>query len=265
MTSSGNSDHLLESLHAPITPLLRLALAQLRRSNINLALDVACGPGLKSDWLADLVLPGGHVIGVDLNVTALRAAQAARPDTPFTWVAGNALALPLRAGCADLAWCVATLGLFADAALALRELRRVLRPGGTVLIATGAQLWVRARRWPRDLLTPLATAYAHALASGDSPVPPADGLGDDMLMRLAHAGFVSPAVRAFALLPYAEVQEDDGLLTYAAELVLDDWAALRARVAPLLNETDLQRCDTLAAEEIEPEVAPVLLVGMGRA
>jgi SAM-dependent methyltransferase len=247
----------LDELHAPLVPLLRLVLAQVPVGNGRVALDVACGGGRKSGWLAERLPSEGRVIGIDRDVAALEVAQQHNPGMPFVWLAGDAQALPLRADVADLSWCVAALGLFADADLALRELRRVLRPGGTVIVATGAQLWVRARHWPPDLAVPLAAAYAQALAAGSSPVPPADELGADLAAQLTHAGFAEVVVRAFlAELALADVSPP------VAELALADWSALRLRVAPWLSSAELERCDAFVTVEPEPEIATVLLVGI---
>jgi len=247
----------LDELHAPLVPLLRLVLAQVPVGNGRVALDVACGGGRKSGWLAEGLLSEGRVIGIDRDVAALGVAQQHNPDRPFVWLAGDAHALPLRADVADLAWCVVALGLFADADLALRELWRVLRPGGTGIVATGAQLWVRARHLPPDLSVPLAAAYAQALATGSSPVPPADDLGADLAAQLTRAGFAEVVVRAFLVeSAVADVSPP------AAELALADWSALRTRVAPWLGADDLRRCDAVAVTEPEPEIAAVLLVGI---
>lgn len=243
----------LEALHAPIIPILRMALAQMRQGPVSVALDIACGAGHKSDWLAQIVRPGGQLVGIDHDSTALRVAHAARPAAPFAWVAGDALALPCATGCADLAWCSAALGLFRDRRAALREMRRVLRPGGAAVIATGEQLWVRVRRWPADLLQVLAGAYARYLEAGERPVPPADGLDDSWHALLAQAGFRQAAVRAFLLTA-------DLLHPCAAELALADWPALRACIAPMLSAAELQQCDAAAAADPEPEPGPVLLL-----
>ncbi len=247
----------LDDLHAPLVPLLRLVPAQVPSGHGRVVLDVACGTGLKSSWLAEGLLPEGRVIGIDRDVAALSVARRHNPDMPFVWLAGDAQELPLRADVADLAWCVAALGLFADADLALRELRRVLKPGGTVIVATGAQLWVRARHWPPDLAALLAAAYAQAPATGSSPVPPADDLGADLAAQLTRAGFAAVVVRAF--LPESSVAD---VPPQAAEFALTDWSVLRTRVAPWLSSAELERCDAFATTEPEPEIATVLLVGI---
>jgi hypothetical protein len=102
---------------------------------------------------------------------------------------------------------------------------------------------------------PLAAAYAQALATGSSPVPPADELGADLAAQLTHAGFAEVVVRAFlAELALADVSPP------VAELALADWSALRTRVAPWLSSAELERCDAFVT--VEPEIATVLLVGI---
>ena len=55
-------------------------------------LDVACGTGIVARTAADLVAPGGTVVGVDLNEAMLTVAARVRPD--LEWRHGDAAALP---------------------------------------------------------------------------------------------------------------------------------------------------------------------------
>ncbi len=252
----------LDALHAPLVPILRLALAQQGLSTVQLALDVACGPGLKSAWLLDMLHATGRVVGVDLDQMALRTAAHTHDQVPCDWVAGDALTLPLRTGCADLAWCIAALGLVTNPLRALHELRRVLRPGGTIVIATGEQSWVRIRSWPPDLGQLLTQAYAHSLATGAMPALPDDGLGDELCHQLTTVGFRAVHVRAFLLPPATPAAPLD---PYRAELALCAWPDLRTRIAPLLPPATILRCDELAATDSEPDLAPVLLLATATA
>jgi ubiquinone/menaquinone biosynthesis C-methylase UbiE len=59
-------------------------------------------------------------------------------DPHVTFVLGTAEALPLRDGSMDVAWVSTALHHFADVHLAVRELARVLGPGGRVLVRTYA-------------------------------------------------------------------------------------------------------------------------------
>lgn len=238
----------LESLHAPYAPLLRAALLQAGPPGAALALDLACGPGLKSDWLAAGLQPGGRLVGIDCDRAALQAARARQPPLACVWAGGDALALPLRAGCVDCCWCIAALDLLSDPAAALHEMRRVLRAGGGLVVTRTTQLWVRPRAWPAALAAALAAA---------PPLAPADGLGDDLRALLATAGFGALRVQALLL------AEPIAVHPHLAALPLADWDALRPLVAPRLGAATLARCDAVAAETIEPEPATVLLIATG--
>jgi demethylmenaquinone methyltransferase/2-methoxy-6-polyprenyl-1,4-benzoquinol methylase len=95
-------------------------------------LDAACGTG---DFaVASLRLLGsrGRVVGLDFSEAMLQRARRKAPEVE--WVRGDMLALPFG----DASFDAATVGFgvrnVSDLDLALRELRRVLRPGGRVAI-----------------------------------------------------------------------------------------------------------------------------------
>jgi demethylmenaquinone methyltransferase / 2-methoxy-6-polyprenyl-1,4-benzoquinol methylase len=92
-------------------------------------LDAACGTGDLA--IADLKAGASRVTGLDFSEAML---ERARRKAPLDWVQGDMLALPF----ADATFDAATVGFgvrnVADLELALRELRRVLRPGGRLAI-----------------------------------------------------------------------------------------------------------------------------------
>jgi SAM-dependent methyltransferase len=99
--------------------------------------DVGCGNGM---YLAELARRGfaGRVLGLDLSLGMLAASrERLGGDSPAATVgllAADAAALPLRDGVADLAFAMHMLYHVPDPSQALRELRRVTRPGGRVII-----------------------------------------------------------------------------------------------------------------------------------
>ena len=96
------------------------------------ALDVATGTGDLALALKRRVGPAGEVVGSDFSERMLAIARGKSREVRFEW--GDALALPY----ADGSFAAATVGFgarnFADLARGLREMVRVVRPGGRVVV-----------------------------------------------------------------------------------------------------------------------------------
>ncbi len=100
-------------------------------------LEVGPGPGFWTLAAASRVGPQGRVCAVEISprLAALVARKARLQG--LTWVhvvVADAQALPLAEGSFDHAFFVAVLGEVPDPVRALEEARRVLRPGGRVII-----------------------------------------------------------------------------------------------------------------------------------
>ena len=99
-------------------------------------LDVATGTGDLALELAGRVGPRGEVIGSDFSEAMLALARRKAPaaQAPITFEWANAMALPY----ADGEFAAATVGFgarnFSDLELGLREMARVVRPGGKVVV-----------------------------------------------------------------------------------------------------------------------------------
>ena len=109
------------------------------------ALDVGCGTGIYTAWLAE---HGLEVTGLDRDLALLAPARAKAPEARL--VEGDATALPFDDGEFDLALAI-TLFCFFDGRqrlAAARELVRVVRPGGRVVVGELARysLWAAQRR-----------------------------------------------------------------------------------------------------------------------
>jgi SAM-dependent methyltransferase len=93
--------------------------------------DVGCGNGL---YLAALARRGhrGRIVGVDLSPGMLATARAAAPGVGLT--AGDAAALPVADGAADVTLSTHMLYHVPDRAAAAAEFRRITRPGGQLLV-----------------------------------------------------------------------------------------------------------------------------------
>ncbi|HEV8389075.1 MAG TPA: methyltransferase domain-containing protein [Dongiaceae bacterium] len=96
-------------------------------------LDVACGTGVLAREAAKRVAPGGSVAGLDRNEGMLAVAKRKAPA--IEWKAGRAEALPFPDASFDAVVSQFGLMFFDDRATALREMWRVLRPGGRLAVA----------------------------------------------------------------------------------------------------------------------------------
>ncbi len=101
-----------------------------------LFLDLGCSAGLYARGLAARLGDRGGVVGIDIAPSMLKeAARRARRSGPWPSLArADAEAMPFADGSFAGAVCGGTLNEFGDPALALRETRRVLAPGGRVAI-----------------------------------------------------------------------------------------------------------------------------------
>lgn len=105
-------------------------------------LDVACGTGALTRVLVERVGPGGSVVGLDLNKGMLAVAREKAADVQ--WVEGVAESLPFPAARFDAVVSQFGLMFFGDRRGAIREMVRVLRPGGRLAVA----VWDSLERTP---------------------------------------------------------------------------------------------------------------------
>jgi len=114
-------------------------LAPYLRAGMRL-IDCGCGPGSITVELAEVVAPG-ETIGVDLRKNALTqgcvlARQRGTANVAFA--AASIYRLPYADGSFDAAFASAVLQHLAAPLVALKEIRRVLKPGGVIGIVDGS-------------------------------------------------------------------------------------------------------------------------------
>ncbi len=96
------------------------------------ALDLGCGAGEFTAVLADA---GADVVGVDVAEAALGRARSAHPELEFQLAPFDG-PLPFPDAAFDLLWSSEVIEHVADTARWLSEVRRVLSPGGRLLLTT---------------------------------------------------------------------------------------------------------------------------------
>jgi SAM-dependent methyltransferase len=130
-----------ETYDLPGNPILHLegpfVSALLAESPPGVALDAACGTGRHAAVLVEL---GHKVIGVDASQAMLSKARARVPSADLRQ--GDLAGLPVADDAVDLAVCSLALTHLADPVPAIRELARVVKPGGRLEISDVHPTWV---------------------------------------------------------------------------------------------------------------------------
>ena len=139
----GNAPQLYEreTVHTLGRPLAERMFDYVSLSAGDRVLDAACGTGIVTRVAIQRCGDLGHVVGVDLNAGMLDVARANTPATrvPIEWRQSDVCALPFPSGRFEVVLCQQGLQFVLDPGAALRELRRVLVPGGPKL----AHKWLR--------------------------------------------------------------------------------------------------------------------------
>ncbi len=136
------------------------------------ALDLAAGTGTSSEPFADA---GVLTVPCDFSLGMLRVGRARRPDLPF--IAGDATRLPFVDGAFDAVTISFGLRNVVDVDAALRELSRVTRPGGRLVIC----------EFSHPTWAPFRTVYTEYLMRALPPVARAVSSNPDAYVYLAES------------------------------------------------------------------------------
>lgn len=113
-----------------------LARSEVYRQH-SVLLDAGCGPGVYlGAMVGSTVVPTGFGIGLDRSREALEKAQARLQGLNHALLQGNLRKLPLANSSCGAVMCNRMLNQTGEIKQALAEVRRVLRPGGLLLIVT---------------------------------------------------------------------------------------------------------------------------------
>jgi SAM-dependent methyltransferase len=160
-------------------------------------LDVACGTGIGARLAARMVGAAGAVVGLDTDQAMLAVARAtprAADDAPIEWLQGDAGAMPFDSATFDYVVCLEGIRFFEDRRAGLREVRRVLRPGGRLV----ASIWSALSDNPG--YAALAEGLRTFVSDTAADLPPLS-LGDAEEVRglISSAGFTEARVSAATL------------------------------------------------------------------
>ena len=163
-------------------------------------LDVACGTRVVARLAAQRVGGTGQVVGLDLNpgmlaVAATVASPASSTCAPITWREASAMALPLGDATFDIVYCQLGLQFFPDRPAALREMGRVLAPGGRVAL----MVWRALHYSPGfGALEAALERHVSADAAAIMRAPFALSEAEELRYLVATAGFRDVGIRSVA-------------------------------------------------------------------
>jgi SAM-dependent methyltransferase len=115
-------------------PAYRAAVAESGLAAGAVVIDVGCGTGRALPPLRDAVGRSGAVIALDVTPEMLHAARAAATVAGAALVLADARALPFADRSADAIFAAGLVNHLPDSTAGLRELARVTRPGGLLVL-----------------------------------------------------------------------------------------------------------------------------------
>jgi SAM-dependent methyltransferase len=229
-------------IHLPrvFTPWARVLLEIVPPRPGESVLDVATGPGTVAREAARIVGPGGKVVGVDISAAMLNVGRAWPADpahAAIQYVEAPATQIPLGDAEFDVAYCQQGLQHMADPDAALREIHRLLKPGGRL----GVALWQQS---PFGLFR---QAVAELGLPPDGPQPSDFGKdAQDLAKALRAAGFDAVDVQTREMVSVLE-----GGVSQALEVAVATSAAARMREMPPEQQDAIRAA---ISRELEPMV-----------
>ena len=146
---------MLSAYHEAHATELRAMVASLPIREGDRVLEVACGDGVYSRWIADRVGGTGEVVGVDILpaylAVARRGARREVTGSRIQFVTADVARLPFPDDTFDLAWCAQSLYSLPDPVDALRRMTRVVREGGEVAVLENDSFHHVLLPWPVEV------------------------------------------------------------------------------------------------------------------
>lgn len=154
-------------------------------------IDIGSGPGFLCESMAQQVGANGRVLGVDVSEELLAAAQRRNTFANLTYESGDAIKLPAPDGSFDAAISTQVFEYVADCNAAIREMRRVLKPGGRALIVATDWDGVVWHSSDRERMRTMLTAWEPHCADPRLP--------RTLVARMREGGFEIRDVRGYTI------------------------------------------------------------------
>ena len=223
---------MLAAYHRAHAAELRVMVGDLPLRAGDHVLDVPCGDGVYTVLLAENAGPAGCVVGVDLSESYLALARARADQAAVAartrFQAADIAALPFDDDTFDLIWCAQSMYSLPDPLSALREFRRVVRPGGIVAVFENDTLHQILLPWPAELELAVRQAQLRSLAAR-SPAAAKFFIGRDLRSTFAAASLKNSIVTPYTSIRHAPLSADER--TYLASY----FAYLSAHARPYIQ------------------------------
>jgi ubiquinone/menaquinone biosynthesis C-methylase UbiE len=184
--------------------------------------DVGCGIGDDARTLAGRVAPHGAVIGLDVSPEMVARANEASNPPELRFAVADAAALPLSDGSCDAVRADRMLQHLEDPLAALREMRRVLKPGGRLVVVEPD--WKTMAIYPGSGAGGEDDRVAQAIFDWQVAHVRRPLIGRWLRALLSEAGFAQVSVNPVAYSSTRFLEADLALeLTQAAESAATEW------------------------------------------
>jgi SAM-dependent methyltransferase len=236
-------------LNALLEPPTRAVLARLPALSGGRVLDLGAGQGNTTRCLADVLHPA-ECIGLEYDPALVDYAQA-HPDNPpaVRFQQGDATRLPFPDGSFDVVFCRYLLLHMADPVRVVREMLRVVRPGGFAMALEGDFTQVSRSHPPCDAL-----ATVHKAWNGLFPNPQA---GATLVHTFREAGATRLEAGAWTM-----IEHDDVKLRRIYRLSAEATGPLAARKGILTDAQVREMIADLIRLEDDPASVVVMFPGV---
>jgi ubiquinone/menaquinone biosynthesis C-methylase UbiE len=201
---------MLASYHAAFALELEAMVGTLPIWPGDLVLEMACGDGAYTPWLAARVGPEGGVVGLDVSTGYLGVARGhlrrAEHASRSRFVAGSIERPPFADGTFDAIWCAQSLFSLPEPVDAVSRMARLVKPGGLVAVLENDTLHQVLLPWPVELELAVRLAEWEALRE-EVAHPRKFYVGRRLVGVFREAGLVDLRVRSFASSRVAPLDE----------------------------------------------------------